>query len=131
MKLHSQRDTNRFAEVTRAQLQRIRSTLQLSGSELADLFGVSRQAVEQWETKSVPIDKAAKVDRVAEVVDGLAQRFKLQRLPIIVRKPMPILDDRSILETLQTDGPRAIYEFFRRWSSYVPGIEPIRPGEYR
>lgn len=97
MRVHSRRDRKGFAGVTRAQLKRIRDTLQLSGTELANLFGVSRQAVEQWETKSVPIDKAAKVDRVAEVVDGLAQRFKPQRLPIIVRNPMPILNDRSIL----------------------------------
>ena len=119
-----------FSTVTRGQIKAIREALQLSGNELAGLFGVTRQAVEQWETKSVPVDKAAKIDRVAEVVGELAKRFKPQRLPVVVRNAMPILDNRSILQTLQTDGPSAIYEFFRRWSSYVPGIEPIRAGEF-
>lgn len=119
-----------FSRVTRAQIKAIRESLQLSGNELAGLFGVTRQAVEQWEIKSVPADKAAKIDRVAEVVGELAKRFKRQRLPVIVRNEMPILDNRSILQTLQTDGSPAIYEFFRRWSSYVPGIEPIRAGEF-
>ncbi len=119
-----------FPTVTRGQIKAIREALQLSGNELAGLFGVTRQAVEQWETKSVPVDKAAKIDRVAEVVGELAKRFKPQRLPVVVRNAMPILDNRSILQTLQTDGPSAIYEFFRRWSSYVPGIEPIRAGEF-
>lgn len=119
-----------FPTVTRGQIKAIREALQLSGNELAGLFGVTRQAVEQWETKSVPVDKAAKIDRVAEVVSELAKRFKPQRLPVVVRNAMPILDNRSILQTLQTDGPLAIYEFFRRWSSYVPGIEPIRAGEF-
>lgn len=119
-----------FQAITRGQLRAIREALQLSGSELAALFGVTRQAIEQWETRTVPLDKAAKVDRVAEVVGELAKRFKPQRLPIVVRNAMPILDNRSILETLQTDGPPAIYEFFRRWSSYIPGVEPIRTGEF-
>ena len=119
-----------FPTVARGQIKVIRETLQLSSNELAGLFGVTRQAVEQWEIKNVPVDKAAKIDRVAEVVSELAKRFKPQRLPAVVRNAMPILDNRSILQTLQTDGPSAIYEFFRRWSSYVPGIEPIRAGEF-
>lgn len=120
-----------FSAVTRSQLATIRDTLQLSGNELGSLFGVTRQAVEQWQGKSVPVEQALRVDRVAEVVGELAKRFKPQRLPVVVRSPLPILDDRSILETLRTDGPPAIYEFFRRWSSYIPGVEPIRAGEFR
>lgn len=108
------------------QLDRIRDVMQLSGPELASILGVSRQAVEQWRDSRIPVEKLARIDRVSETVDELSRRFKPLRLPAIVRAPMPILDNRSILQTLKDDGPVAIFEFFRRWSSYVPDITPIR-----
>lgn len=127
----SQRRTRDFDLNTRRQLAQIQETLRLSVADLGKIFGVTRQAVDQWRSASVPVDKAAAVDRVAECVEELARRFKPQRLPAIVRQPLPILANHSILHTLQSDGPAAIYEFFRRWSSYLPGVEPIRPGQYR
>jgi hypothetical protein len=108
------------------QLDHIRAALQLSGPELGAIFSVSRQAVEQWYENRIPPDKLATIDRVDEAVEELAKRFKAQRLPAIVRTPMPILDNRTILQTFEDDGPSAIFEFFRRWSSYIPDIEPIR-----
>jgi hypothetical protein len=120
-----------FADTIRAQLNEIQETLQLTGNDMGRIFGVSRQAVEQWRSRTPPVDKAAAVDRVADCVAELARRFKPQRLPAIAREPLPILAGRSILQTLESDGPAAIYEFFRRWSSYIPGVEPIHPGEYR
>lgn len=126
----SRRRTRNFDATTRRQLGQIQETLRLSVADLGKVFGVTRQAVDQWRTASVPVDKAAAVDRVAECVEELARRFKPQRLPAVAREPLPILCGRSILQTLQTDGPAAIYEFFRRWSSYLPRVEPIRPGQY-
>jgi transcriptional regulator with XRE-family HTH domain len=111
------------------QLGRIRTLLQLSGSELGSVFGVTRQAIDQWCDNGVPPEKLARIDRVSEAVDELSKRFKPQRLPAIVRASMPILDDRSILQTLEDDGPSTIFEFFRRWSSYVPDVAPIRSGD--
>jgi hypothetical protein len=111
------------------QLDRIREILQLSGPELGSVFGVSRQAIDQWRDNGVPPEKLAAIDRVSETVDELSKRFKPLRLPAIVRAPMPILDNRSILRTLHDDGPAAIFEFFRRWSSYVPDVAPIRAGD--
>ena len=108
------------------QLDRIRGLLQLSGPELGFIFGVTRQAIEQWRGSRIPAEKLAAIDRVSETIDELRKRFKPQRLPAIVRAPMPILDNRSILQTLGDDGPPAIFEFFRRWSSYVPDVAPIR-----
>jgi hypothetical protein len=107
-------------------LQHIRAALQLSGPELGSIFNVTRQAIDQWSEKRIPADKLANIDRVNEVVEELSKRFKGPRLPAIVRVPMPILDNRSILKTLQEDGAAAIFEFFRRWSSYVQDVAPIR-----
>jgi DNA-binding transcriptional regulator YiaG len=111
------------------QLRRIRGVLQLSGPELGSVFGVTRQAIDQWCDNGIPPEQLASIDRVSETVDELSKRFKPLRLPAIVRAPMPILDNRSILRTLKDDGPSAIFEFFRRWSSYVPDVEPIRRGD--
>jgi transcriptional regulator with XRE-family HTH domain len=119
-----------FNEKAQRQLDAIRTTLQLTGAELADLFGVSRQAVEQWMGHRVPTERAADIDRLAEVTEELAKRFKAQRLPAIARGPLPLLDDRSILETLTTQGVQPLYEFFRRWASYIPNAEPIRARDY-
>jgi len=117
--------------IARGQLAAIRDTLCIKTPELAALFGVRRQAVEQWIKNGVPISQIATADRLYEVVDELARRFKPQRLPAIVRGPMPILGGRSILETLVSDGPAAIFEFFYRWASYVPDVSPVRVGEFR
>jgi DNA-binding transcriptional regulator YiaG len=111
------------------QLDQIRGRLLLSGPELAAVFGVTRQAIDQWRDNGVPAEKLAAIDRVSETVEELSKRFKPLRLPAIVRTAMPILDNRSILRALTDDGPPAIFEFFRRWSSYVPNVAPIRKGD--
>jgi transcriptional regulator with XRE-family HTH domain len=100
-------------------------------TEVGRLFGVSRQAIEQWLRRDViPVEHRADVDRMAEVAGELSKRFKTDRLPAIISTELPILDNRSISETLQTDGPLAIFELFHRWSAYIPGSEPIRAGEF-
>lgn len=109
----------------------ISAALQLTAAELGRVFGgVSRQAVEQWGTRGVPLERSAEVDRVAEIVTELGRRFKPQRLPVIARGKMPILNDRSIIEVLSTQGTAPIHEFFRRWDSYVPDVEPIRENDF-
>ena len=117
-------------DVAAEQLATIRDTLGLKISELAALFSVKRQAIEQWLANGVPLAHIARADRCYEVVEELAKRFKPQRLPAIVRGPMPILGDRSVLETLIADGPAAIFEFFYRWDSYVPDVGAILPGDF-
>ncbi len=124
----TKRNSTYHAQAVR-QLGRIRTLLQLSGTELGSVFGVTRQAVDQWCDNAVPPEQLARIDRVSEAVNELSKRFKPQRLPAIARASMPILDDRSILQTMEDDGPSAIFEFFRRWSSYVPGVAPIRSGD--
>jgi hypothetical protein len=112
------------------QLVRIRGTLGLTQNELAGIFGVRRQAVDQWSDRNVPMKRVGDIDRLYEITLELAKRIKRQRLPQVVRGPLPILADRSILETLAGDGVDPIYELIRRWDSYVPGGDPIRPGDF-
>lgn len=113
------------------ELLTIKSAFQLSSAELGELFGgVSRQAVEQWMERGVPIERAADVDRIAEVTLELRKRFKQQRLPAIARRPMTVFGNRSILTTLKTEGVGPIHEFFRRWEALVPGAEPISVGDF-
>jgi hypothetical protein len=120
-----------FAVEGLTNLKRIQATLQLSTAEAARMLDVTRQALTEWSKRGVPTTKAAKVDRIALVVTELAKRFRAQQIPRIARAPLPILDGRSIVETLRSDGAAPIHEMFRRWAAYVPGSEPIRAGECR
>jgi len=112
-------------------LKRIQSALQLSAFEAAGMLDVTRQAFTEWFTRGVPASKAARVDRIALVVTELAKRFRTQQVPRIAREPLPILDGRTIIDALRTDGAAPIHEMFRRWDAYVPGSDPIRAGECR
>src|ERR1700759_1413738 len=104
MERHSTRKVSHkakgFHTLAMRQLRFIRETLQLSGPDLGAIFNVSRQAVDQWQSAGVSPDNLANIDRMYEAVFELSKRFKPQRLPAVVRSPMPILDDRSILQTL-------------------------------
>jgi hypothetical protein len=123
-------DAGDFGGAAAAALADVRARLGLSWAHAGAIFGVSGQAVQQWVDRGVPLERVAAVDRVAELVAELGKRFKAPRLPAVVRAPLPILDGRTILETLASEGVAPVYEMFRRWASYVPGVAPIRAGDF-
>ena len=99
----------------------IKTLFRLNKSELGRLFGVSRQAVGKWLSGGgTPPERVATVNRVAELARKLATIFKPDRLPSIVRAPLPGLRERSILEVLPEEGVDQVYELLERLKSYVP-----------
>jgi hypothetical protein len=92
----------------------------LSPAEAGSLFHVSRQAVNLWLEKGVPTERIASVERVASLADRLGKTFRPERLPQIVRQPMPGIDARSILETIARSGPSQVEIMLDRVRSYVP-----------
>jgi hypothetical protein len=92
----------------------------LSPTKTGRVFGVSRQAVNAWLTKGVPADRLADVDRAGQLAAELTRTFRRERLPQIVRGPIPALNDRSILESLRTDGPGPTLAALDRLRSWVP-----------
>ncbi len=101
-------------------LTSIATTFQASSREIGELFGVSRQAVEQWTEAGVPPNRLAEVGRVADIARRLRRTFKRERLPSIVRQSNPSLAGRTVLETLAEGGGDRVTEALDRLTSYVP-----------
>jgi transcriptional regulator with XRE-family HTH domain len=84
----------------RTPLDRISSVLGVSRTELARLFGVRRQAIEQWESRGVPGERQEKLATLNAVVDLLTAKLKPDRIPGVVRRPAAAYGDRSILDAI-------------------------------
>ncbi len=84
-------------------LARIQAVFGLSVTELAQLFGVRRQAVSAWLLTGVPAARRAKVASVAAIADILAYRLKHERIPGIVRRAAPAYGGRSMVEVIAAD----------------------------
>jgi hypothetical protein len=109
----------------------IKTFLKLSDADLGEIFdGIQRQAIQKWFQDGVPVDRVPEVDRIAEIVRELSKRFKIQRLPEVVRSPMPVFENRTIMDALRIGGSEPMFEFFRRWEALTPGAEPIRIEDY-
>jgi hypothetical protein len=104
---------------TRA-LARVAAAFGLNKAETGRLFGVSRQAIDEWYLKGVPLGRIADVSRVADLADALHRRFKPERLPQIVRAPLPGLADESILKALCAHGTVPVFDLLDRAFSYAP-----------
>jgi hypothetical protein len=88
------------------ELERVASVWQLSRRELGELFGVSRQAVTKWLATGVPPDRAEQVADVQAITDLLERYLKRERIPAVVRRPAPKLEDASLLELLRAGRAR-------------------------
>lgn len=85
-------------------LEDIQQVLGLSSAETGALFGVTRQAVDQWRRNGVPAERVADVERTRDVARVLYEELIPERIPQIVRNPARGLGDRSILQALAGPG---------------------------
>ena len=72
----------------------------LSRAEAARLLGVSRQAVGKWLEHGVPAERAGLVADLAAATDLLVHHLKRERIPAVVRRPIPAREDASLLQML-------------------------------
>ena len=72
-----------------ASLARVLAAWDLSQSEAARLFGVSRQAVSKWLAQGAPPDRAVMTGDLAAATDVLTHYLKRERIPAVVRRPIP------------------------------------------
>ncbi|MGA3221982.1 MAG: hypothetical protein ABSE77_23440 [Acidimicrobiales bacterium] len=84
-------------------LERLQDALGLSTAELGEVFGVSRQAIDQWRARGVPPERRAKVANLLAVVDLLDRKLKPGRLPLVARRPAGAFGGRSLLEFAASD----------------------------
>ena len=91
-------------------LKRAMKTLELSSTEMADLMGVTRQAVDKWLGGSPPIERMAKIGAIAEISDILRYRLRDGMPPVVARRPAEAYGGRSMLEVITDDD----HEWLRR-----------------
>ena len=72
----------------------------LSQAEAARLLGVSRQAVGKWLQQGAPADRAAAFADLAAATDLLVRYLKRDRIPAVVRRPVPSRGGVSLLDLL-------------------------------
>lgn len=79
-------------------LERFLSLWDLSASEAARMFGVSRQALTKWRRTGMPGDRAVALGELAAATDLLDRRVKRERIPAVVRRPAPDLSGESLYD---------------------------------
>jgi hypothetical protein len=82
----------------------IQTILGLNTTEVGRLFGVTRQAVDQWQGNGIPAERVADVERIRDVAQVLFEELIPERIPRVVRTPAKGLDGRTILEVLADPG---------------------------
>lgn len=70
----------------------------LPKASAARLFGVSRQAFAKWLVQGPPADRMPAVADLGAATDLLDRYVKRERIPAVVRRRVPALGERSLLE---------------------------------
>ena len=116
----------RFRRLLAQELQREQSDLEraqdvfgLSVTELAGLFGVTRQAAGLWLTGGPPASRRAKAAAVAAISDILARRIKPARIPGIARRSAAEYGGKTMLELIAADRHEWLLESVRRSFDYA------------
>ncbi|MGH2812878.1 MAG: hypothetical protein ACRDI1_09225 [Actinomycetota bacterium] len=87
----------------RPQLEVLMDSFELSKTEVARLFGVRRQAIDQWLKSGVPANRTEKLASVLAIADLLTNKLKTDRVPGVVRRPSGAFGGNSILECIAAD----------------------------
>jgi hypothetical protein len=84
-------------------LARLMAGWQLSVSDVARLFSVSRQAVQQWLEDGVPPARQPTLLQILRIADLLQANLQSSRIPAVVRSDAGAYGGRSMLELI-ADG---------------------------
>ena len=93
---------------------------QLSVSDVARLFGVTRQAVQQWLEDGVPAARQPKLLQILRIGDLLERNLQPPRIPAVVRSDAGAYGGRSMLELIADDRHDELLESVERsfdWAS--------------
>ena len=113
-------DFARFARLVWQELQGEESLLthiarvfQLTVTDLANLFGVSRQAVSQWLEEDIPSSRQPKALTVAHIADLLERNLSSSRIPAIARSPAPAYGGGSMVDMIAADRHEELLDIVR------------------
>jgi hypothetical protein len=94
-------------------LRRLLDAFGLSKTGLGVLFGVRRQAVDQWVERGVPADRQEKVQTLIAIVDLLERKLKPGRLAGVARRPADAYHGKTMLQLIVADRHRELLELIR------------------
>lgn len=104
-------------------LERVRRTFELSDTGLAQLFGVSRQAVTKWEERAaVPAARRVAVEQAAVVADFLAERLIRGGPAALLDIRAPAFGDHSLREMLIAGRSEEALIIYRRGFELQPRL---------
>ena len=95
-------------------LDQIQEALALSSVELGRLFGVSRQATDQWHQRGIPSAHQQKAAALAAIADLLSHRLKPERIPGIARRPAGAYGGLTMLQMIERDRHLELLELVRQ-----------------
>ena len=95
----------------------------VSQAEAARLFGVSRQAVGKWLERGAPPVRASTFADLAAATELLVRYLKRDRIPAVVRRPVPALGGVSLMDLLARGDTRSLLRACRDMFRFenVPG----------
>jgi hypothetical protein len=95
-------------------LETLMASWHLSVTDVGRLFGVRRQAVQQWLAGGVPSARRPKLLAILGIADLLERNLLPERIPAVVRSPSAADGGRSMLEAIAADRQDEILERTRR-----------------
>jgi hypothetical protein len=101
-------------------LRRLMVAFGLSKTELGALFGVRRQAIDQWLERGVPAERQEKLQTLLAIVDLLERKLKSSRLPGVSRRNADAYGGKTMLELITANRHAELLAQVREsfdWSS--------------
>ena len=95
-------------------LERLMAAWQLSVTDVARLFGVARQAVQQWLDDGVPPARQPKLAVILRIADLLDRNLVPERVPGVVRTPARAYGNRSSLQAIGDGDHEAVLHAVER-----------------
>ncbi len=95
-------------------LEALMASWDLSITDVARLFGVRRQAVQQWLAEGVPPARRPKLLAILGIADLLERNLLPERIPAVVRAPSPADGGASMLDALAAGRHEELLERTRR-----------------
>jgi len=80
----------------------------LSNAAAAKVFGVSRQAFSKWLQNGPPSARSTAIADLSVATELLDRYVKRERIAAVVRRPAPVLGNRSLLEIASSGDTLAV-----------------------
>lgn len=103
----------------KAPLERVMEIFDLSLTDLGRLFGVSRQAAQQWIDEGVPPARMGKLGTLLATAELLEHKLRAGRAPLVARRPADAYGGRTLLDMVEADRHEELHRSVQKsfdWS---------------